>query len=314
MTSAARDFLEPVRVFTPSHLLADAVPVLTQGMPAFVRGDPWGAVLPRHAIGHAVGRRLEELPSVEVEIVAPSTPLARLRDARAAGGYLLVVGGGTALGQIRCASLPATVSGTELRAIAHDLNNALQLLAVLASGEGPSDPTIEAAFDHAVRLVGRLANLAGPDVDPPALLDVVAICEEAIAWLQPSLSPHQLDFSADSDHLLARGHRAAVERILINLVLNAQAAVGHGGTVSVAVHRNEHLVLIDVTDDGPGVPAHLRNRLFEVGVSSHEEPQRGVGLAAARTLAKKMRGELRLLRTSSLGTTLRLELPAARRV
>lgn len=312
MSETARDYLEPVRVWTPAHLLVETVTVLEQGMPAFYFRDRWHAVLPRHAVGVDVTQRLGELAAVSVDPVSSTATVAQLRGADAVGGFVLVVDTDAATGQVRLSRLPPGPSAAGLRALAHDQANALQLLGGLASEE-TADPALVAAFDHLGRLIKRLGELIRADEPRGEVLDVVAICAKTTDWLRPSIFPVNLDFDADSEQLMARGERAAIERILVNLVLNATEAIEGRRSIRVAVHRDQQTVIVDVDDDGPGVAKELRHTLFDPGATTGR-PGRGMGLAAARALALRMGGQLRLLRTSTSGSTFRLELPAARRI
>ena len=71
-------------------------------------------------------------------------------------------------------------------------------------------------------------------------------------------------------------------------------------------------MLLEVTDDGPGVPAEWRDRIFEPFVRADDSSRgAGVGLFAARHLARAMGGELRVEDRPSAGSRFVLELAAA---
>ncbi|HUI95947.1 MAG TPA: HAMP domain-containing sensor histidine kinase [Xanthobacteraceae bacterium] len=104
---------------------------------------------------------------------------------------------------------------------------------------------------------------------------------------------------------------AQVFRILFNLLHNAVAVARRQGgitTVDVAIARSGPTVTVRIADDGPGLPATVRRRLFRPGASAHGSG--GIGLAIARELAEQNGGVLALA-PSAKGTTFVLELPAA---
>lgn len=108
---------------------------------------------------------------------------------------------------------------------------------------------------------------------------------------------------------LIRGDRDAVHRILTNLISNARRA---GSQIEISVVHLGGTVLIDVSDNGPGVPAGQERRIFERFVrldESRTSPGAGLGLPIARGLARSMQGDLILLDRAP-GATFRLSLPA----
>lgn len=95
---------------------------------------------------------------------------------------------------------------------------------------------------------------------------------------------------------LAAGSSDAVAEI-VNVLLDNAAKHG-SGSVDVAVRhqRGERgpMVVIQVSDDGPGVAPHLRERIFEWGTRGPDSAGQGIGLNVARKLAERMGGSLRL--------------------
>lgn len=95
------------------------------------------------------------------------------------------------------------------------------------------------------------------------------------------------------DHVILRTDARRFERILGNLVDNAQ---NHGeGLVTVVIARDDATVSVMVDDAGPGVDEDLRERLFEPfsrGQAAHRTQGAGLGLAIAREQASVLGGEL----------------------
>jgi len=107
---------------------------------------------------------------------------------------------------------------------------------------------------------------------------------------------------------------AALQQVLLNLVLNAmQALDGRSGRVTLALRDGgDGTVVLQVRDDGPGVPAELAARIFEPFFSTKPAGQgTGLGLAVSRTLIEQHGGSLSLERTAT-GATFTIRLPAQR--
>jgi nitrogen fixation/metabolism regulation signal transduction histidine kinase len=114
--------------------------------------------------------------------------------------------------------------------------------------------------------------------------------------------PAELPLVADRDHL---------RRAVTNLVKNAaeaMAGAGCTGAVRVRVTRDGTRAVLEVCDDGPGIPQAIRDRLFRPGVSARPGGS-GLGLAMVQRIATDHRGTLRWSDRDGPGTRFILELP-----
>lgn len=96
-----------------------------------------------------------------------------------------------------------------------------------------------------------------------------------------------------------------IERAISNLLVNACQAVrsqGPSGKVSVIVEMQEQFAVINVTDNGPGVPEKIRESLFEPFVSEGKQKGTGLGLTLAHCIAIDHGGDVILL-SSRVGET-----------
>lgn len=88
-----------------------------------------------------------------------------------------------------------------------------------------------------------------------------------------------------------------LQQVLLNLAQNAIRAMAEGGRLRVTGWRaDESRVCLSFLDNGPGVPAELRERLFVPGVSSRPDGL-GLGLAVAKSILEQHGGQIRLLPT-----------------
>jgi nitrogen-specific signal transduction histidine kinase len=102
-----------------------------------------------------------------------------------------------------------------------------------------------------------------------------------------------------------------VERAVYNLLLNACQAPRSGGvarTVSIDLEAYETELVIEVTDNGDGVPAGVRNTLFEPFVSEGKQKGSGLGLTLTQCIAVEHGGNVSLLRSKQGETVFRMSI------
>ncbi len=107
--------------------------------------------------------------------------------------------------------------------------------------------------------------------------------------------------------------RGLVRQALVNLCDNAAhalAAEERHGTITLRLAESPLGHLLEVADDGPGVPEEVRGRLFEPYVTSRQVGEgMGLGLAISKKILLDHGGDLELAETSPAGTTFRMLLP-----
>lgn len=124
-----------------------------------------------------------------------------------------------------------------------------------------------------------------------------------------------------------RGDHSALRQALINLVDNAIKYTPTGGCIEVRVAASEAGAVLEVSDDGPGVPDRHAPRLFDrlyragehapAGNGGGGVPEgngAGLGLAIARWAVEANQGRLSYERRGGTGSVFRIELPSAGRV
>ena len=113
-----------------------------------------------------------------------------------------------------------------------------------------------------------------------------------------------------ADGLAVRADAVQLRRALLNLARNAvTAARGTGHVQIVAVPRSDR-VRIEVRDDGPGVAAELREKIFTAFFTTREKGT-GLGLAFVREMVREHGGEVTLEDAPGGGSVFSFELPRA---
>jgi len=136
------------------------------------------------------------------------------------------------------------------------------------------------------------------------------VVEDELRLLAPMLRRHTLRSSFTHRPLVARASEEMLRRLLGYLLENASKYAPVGGAIDIYVWRDGDKAQLAVTDDGPGIPEAWRGRIFEPFVRLDDSPRgAGIGLFAARHLARAMDGDLRVEPRLPAGSQFVLELP-----
>jgi signal transduction histidine kinase len=142
-------------------------------------------------------------------------------------------------------------------------------------------------------LMRILLGYARPDQPHNENLDVQRELQSTLNFLGPVLERGEILVRVHYPEMPAFVHidRDRLRQIVLNLVNNARDATGPGGTIVVSVTRQSGWVEIAVADDGPGVPAGERERIFEPFFST-KEMGTGLGLAIVRRYVEDVGGTI----------------------
>lgn len=169
-----------------------------------------------------------------------------------------------------------------------------------------------ADVDRLTRLVDDLLILARADAPRPSIVesvDLLEVASDAVARYASARVPVRL---AQSASVCVQGDAMALDRVVANLVDNG---VRHAASaVTVEVTRRAGSAVLTVADDGPGIPAADRERVFERFTRLDDARTRdsggaGLGLAIVRDLVQRHGGAVELL-DAAPGTRVLVTLPA----
>jgi len=106
-----------------------------------------------------------------------------------------------------------------------------------------------------------------------------------------------------------------VQQVVMNLINNSLDAIdGRGGTVTVKTSYNGQYVVIDVADDGPGIPEAYLPRVFDPFFATKPVGKgTGLGLSICYGIVTKMGGKISVNSAVEMGTTFHIQIPVAGR-
>ncbi len=195
------------------------------------------------------------------------------------------------------------------RQVAHEVKNPLTPIQLSAEhlrrvfGDPGVDfkATLQACTDTILKQVRSLRRIATefstfarPTAPAREPQDLGKIVSEAIAPYRAVLPPGvRLDLDLSPGLPAVRADRRLLERAVLNLVENALQAVGEKGTIDVRTRAVDGRLEVEVEDSGPGLPAEVRERIFEPFFST-KTGGTGLGLALVKKTAQDHGGGVRL--------------------
>ncbi len=214
-----------------------------------------------------------------------------------------------------------------LAALSHDLRTPLTALIGLAetlaleltAEQSPHSEPLTAIHQQAVRmslLVNNLLDMAKLQAGGVRLRKDWQSLEElvgaAVRTLEQALRPHPLRLELDPMLPLINCDAVLIERVLANLLENATKYTPPGTVIGVTASTEADRMIVEVWDEGPGLPIGREQVLFEKFTRGHPEsaaPWVGLGLAICRLIVEAHGGEIRAENRASGGASFIFTLP-----
>ena len=220
----------------------------------------------------------------------------------------------------KLAALGQTISG-----VAHELNNPLATILTCAERlaqrdlDGPTRrglETILSESERAAKIVRNLLTFARKRQSTRAMIDVNTVVKGTLAlrgYEQVPMLTIREELAPDLPRVFADGHQ--VQQVLLNLLINAEQAMLGANGRGVLTVRTRHDIdrdnaILEVADDGPGVPSEVQTRIFDPFFTTKEVGKgTGLGLTVAYAIVQEHGGRIRVGTTPGGGATFAVELP-----
>lgn len=214
------------------------------------------------------------------------------------------------------------VLGEVAAVMAHELNNPLaaislynQMLATeLADQSGLLEnvEVIQRNVDSCKQTIRELLDYATNTTPELDSVDVNATIEDGAQFLRllGQRTGVQMTMKLSAEPLLAKIDEIQLRQVFVNLMVNAIQAVGtDGGEVSVETSQQDAYAIIDVRDNGRGIPADKREEIFRPFFTTKSRGEgTGLGLPTARRITEMHGGGLHLVSSSPAGTHFQVRL------
>jgi signal transduction histidine kinase len=209
--------------------------------------------------------------------------------------------------------------GSAAAMIAHDLKTPLIMIGGLArrlsvkfSADTPEGEKVTVIRQQAERLEQLLSDIlfyARPFTISPQTNDLSQLITEAKEVVSEIAEARGIRIEIPSGDICECNFEyEKMMQVLINLLTNAIEVSPKNETVIVSLYRNTDVLLIDVTDCGTGVPAHIAGKIFEPFVTGKKKGT-GLGLTISRKIIEAHAGKLEYKNNSAAGVTFRITLP-----
>jgi two-component system sensor histidine kinase MtrB len=216
-----------------------------------------------------------------------------------------------------------------LGGVVHDLRNPLSVLRLATAALSPERPppsteALHKTFGIVKRQVERLERMLEDLLDAAQVEaghlelrtqqhDLREICREVADTFRESTQAHELRLVLPDAPVSMLLDPLRIEQVLTNLVSNAIKYSPRGGVVEISLIPQPGQALLEVSDEGMGIPKEDQGRIFEPftrsGSSRHLVPGAGMGLFVALRIVEAHGGRIELESELGKGTRFRVYLP-----
>ena len=211
--------------------------------------------------------------------------------------------------------------------IAHEINNPLEAVTnlIYLAKEQPELPErVKRYLVQADRELGRVSHIARQtlgfyrDHSQPEPTAVAEVIDDVLAIYQRKMAFKGLKVEAQVEPgLVVVTSEGMLKQVLSNLLANAIDACGDGGRVAIRAHPSRHFrdgrpgIRILVADNGTGIAARHRSRIFAPFFTTKEDVGTGLGLWVSKELLEKRGGQLwfRSRQGPASGTVMNIYVP-----
>jgi PAS domain S-box-containing protein len=220
-----------------------------------------------------------------------------------------------------------SVAAHELRTPLTSMLGQAQLAQRRLSQAGVLSDRDRRSFEVIITQVGRLNRLITDLLDVSRLeqgqlqmardlLDFNQLVDQVVEDIRPTLQSHTLGYQGLSEPQLILGDAGRLEQVLQNLLHNAVKYSPQGGEVQVTLFREEDRAVLEVRDQGIGIPAEALKNLFKRFFRAENATRLritgvGVGLYVVHEIVSMHDGMITVHSVENEGTTFRISLPLA---
>lgn len=209
--------------------------------------------------------------------------------------------------------------------VAHDFNNLLTVILGYADGlvedvrafpPALAGEEIRGAAERAAALTRDLLSFARREPSAPRTVDLNHVIAASARMLERLIGEHlRLELKLSEEASSIHADPTQIDRILVNLVVNARDALDQGGLIVIETQNPSadarEIVRLVVRDNGKGMAPSVLEHAFEPFFSTKGNGGSGLGLSTVHGLVSQLGGEIRVVSSPGGGTRFEIDLPRA---
>ena len=206
--------------------------------------------------------------------------------------------------------------------VGHEVKNPINAIVVhlelLRQKLQEADPTTQRHMDvigselqRLDRVVQMLVDFTRPVELRLSDLDLCRLVDDVSQLAAPDAERHsvRIERNLPGEPLPVRGDSDLLKQALLNVVLNGVQAMSEGGTLRITAAREDDELVIEVRDQGAGIPEEIRDKIYNLYFTT-KKTGTGIGLAMTYKVMQLHHGSVDFESADGQGTIFRLRLPA----
>tara|TARA_B100000900_G_scaffold400985_1_gene405196 strand:- start:1387 stop:3111 length:1725 start_codon:yes stop_codon:yes gene_type:complete len=210
--------------------------------------------------------------------------------------------------------------------IAHEIRNPLTVIKLLFGSLGLQyeevDPRnkdtqiITEKINQLEEIVSKVLSFGKAPEDLYTVWSIDELIQDTLLLVRLKMQQHRivLNHKKTNTPIMVKASKGQLQQVFLNLIINAAEAMPDGGTLTiysiVEESSDEERLAVYFTDTGSGIPENIKEKIFESFLTDKPEGT-GLGLSIVKRIMRTHNGDISVANSSSLGTTLRIELPLA---
>ena len=216
-----------------------------------------------------------------------------------------------------------SASGRVTRGVAHEVKNPinaivlhLQLLRNKLQQIDPDTTRHVDIIDSEIHRLDRVVQILVDFTRPRDLhleeTDLRLILDEVSLLAAPDAEQHGVSLVRElpKEPILVKVDVDFIKQAILNVVINGVQAMPNGGSLAVTARRDDDTVVMEIRDQGAGIPQGLQDKIFELYFTTKKTGS-GIGLAQTYQIMQWHYGSVDFESAEGKGTTFRLRLPLA---
>lgn len=210
--------------------------------------------------------------------------------------------------------------------IAHEIRNPLTVIKLLFGSLGlqydEADPRnkdtqiITEKINQLEEIVSKVLSFGKAPEDLHTVWSIDELIQDTLLLVRLKMQQHRivLIHKKTNAPIMVNASKGQLQQVFLNLIINAAEAMPDGGTLTihsvVEGSPDEERLAVYFTDTGSGIPENIQEKIFESFLTDKPEGT-GLGLSIVKRIMRTHHGDISVANSTSLGTTLRIELPLA---